>query len=110
MALGDALTRPPLTCSPSFRRLFAMEERTWFQSSAGGSSPSPMRTHVLAAMTILAVVHLPACAGHTSDARRAEISNEISSYNQASHARALSAALKARGATAMSAKSETLVV
>ncbi|MDI1482708.1 hypothetical protein [Polyangium sp. y55x31] len=68
-----------------------------------------MRAHAASAVLLSFAVFLPACAGYTSETRRAEISGEISKTNQESFGRAFEATLRARGATALSAKVETLV-
>ncbi|MDI3283902.1 hypothetical protein [Polyangium sp. 15x6] len=68
-----------------------------------------MRAHAASAMLLSLAVFLPACAGYTSPARRAEIAGEISKTNQESLGRAFAATLRARGATALAAKDETLV-
>lgn len=61
------------------------------------------------AVAILAfvVVHLAAC-GHTSEARRMEIDQEIARTNGDSLTRAYAATLRARGATALPTRAEPL--
>ncbi|MDI1450213.1 hypothetical protein [Polyangium sp. 6x1] len=69
-----------------------------------------MRAPFAAAILIPLAVLLPACAGYTSEARRAEISEEIRKTNGESYQRALSDTLRARGATLLAAKDEPLMV
>ncbi|MDC3961379.1 hypothetical protein KEG38_46590 [Polyangium jinanense] len=60
-------------------------------------------------MLLPVAVLLPACAGYTSEARRAEIAGEISKTNLESRGRALAATLRAHGATALSVEDEPLI-
>ncbi|MDC0744625.1 hypothetical protein [Polyangium mundeleinium] len=69
-----------------------------------------MRALAATPLLISLAVLLPACAGYTSEARRAEIFDEITKTNQENRGRALTATLQARGATVLPAEPETLVV